>query len=97
MLLSSKVWKRSEEWKKKKGGSFLGDSYGKESACNGGRPEFDPWVQNIPWRREWLPTPVFLPGEFHGQRSKMMKEEAANEVKQGNVVSWIEKSFKTEE
>ena len=24
---------------------------------------------NIPWRREWLPTPVFLPGEFHGQRS----------------------------
>ena len=22
-----------------------------------------------PWRREWLPTPVFLPGEFHGQRS----------------------------
>ena len=23
----------------------------------------------MPWRREWLPTPVFLPGEFHGQRS----------------------------
>ena len=23
----------------------------------------------IPWRREWLPTPVFLPGEFHGQKS----------------------------
>ena len=22
-----------------------------------------------PWRREWLPIPVFLPGEFHGQRS----------------------------
>ena len=30
---------------------------------------FDPWVGKIPWRREWLPTPVFLPGEFHGQRS----------------------------
>ena len=29
----------------------------------------DPWVRKIPWRREWLPTPVFLPGEFHGQRS----------------------------
>ena len=31
------------------------------------------WVQSqfwkIPWRREWKPTPVFLPGEFHGQRS----------------------------
>jgi len=31
--------------------------------------EFDPWVGKIPWRREWLLTPVFLPGEFHGQRS----------------------------
>ena len=32
------------------------------------RPGFDPLVKKIPWRREWLPTPVFLPGEFHGQR-----------------------------
>ena len=30
---------------------------------------FDSWVRKIPWRREWQPTPVFLPGEFHGQRS----------------------------
>ena len=31
------------------------------------------WVQSlaqkIPWRMKWEPTPVFLPGEFHGQRS----------------------------
>ena len=27
------------------------------------------WVEKIPWRREWLPNPVFLPEEFHGQRS----------------------------
>ena len=33
------------------------------------RQRFSPWVRKIPWRREWLPTPVFLPGEFHGQRS----------------------------
>ena len=33
------------------------------------RSGFDPWVREIPWRREWQPTPVFLPGEFHGQRS----------------------------
>ena len=33
------------------------------------RPGFDPWVRKIPWGREWLPTPVFLPGDFHGQRS----------------------------
>ena len=32
------------------------------------RPRFDPWVGKI-WRSEWLPTPIFLPGEFHGQRS----------------------------
>ena len=35
------------------------------------RPRFDPWVGKIPWRREWLPTPVFSPGEFHGQNSVM--------------------------
>jgi len=29
---------------------------------------FDFWVGKIPWRREWLPTPVILPGELHGQR-----------------------------
>ena len=28
-----------------------------------------PWVRKIPWRRTWQSTPVFLPGEFHGQRS----------------------------
>ena len=27
------------------------------------------WVRKIPGRSEWLPTPVFLPGKFHGQRS----------------------------
>ena len=32
-------------------------------------PGFDPWVRKIPGRREWQATPVFLPGEFHGQRS----------------------------
>ena len=30
------------------------------------RPRFDPWGGKKPWRREWQPTPVFLPGEFHG-------------------------------
>ena len=33
------------------------------------RPRLDPWVKKIPWKRDWLPTPVVLPGEFHGQRS----------------------------
>ena len=54
---------------------FLGGSVGKELACNAGnclqcrRHGFDSWVRKIPWRRKWQPTPVFSPGEFHGQRS----------------------------
>ena len=48
----------------------------KEPACQCGirkRCGFDPWVGKIPWRREWQPTPVFLPGESHGQRSLMRR------------------------
>ena len=33
------------------------------------RPGFYPWIRKIPWRRKWLPIPVFLPRESHGQRS----------------------------
>ena len=45
---------------------------GEESACQCRRHKrrrFDPWVRKIPWRRKWQPTPVFLPGESHGQRN----------------------------
>ena len=45
---------------------------GEESACQCRRHKrrrFDPWVRKSPWRRKWQPTPVFLPGESHGQRS----------------------------
>ena len=34
-----------------------------------GRLGFNPWVRNIPWRKKWQPTPVFSPGESHGQRN----------------------------
>ena len=33
------------------------------------RPGYNPWVVKIPWRRKSQPTPVFLLGESHGQRS----------------------------
>ena len=33
------------------------------------RTRFDPWFGKISWRREWLPTPVFMPREFKGQRN----------------------------
>ena len=41
---------------------------GKESACQCRKCGFNPWVRKIPYRRKWQPTPVFLPGESHGQR-----------------------------
>ena len=40
------------------------------------RPGFDPWVGKIPWRREWLSTPVFWPGEFHGLYSPWGHKES---------------------
>ena len=42
---------------------------GKESTCQCRRPGPDPLVGKMPWRRKWQPTPVCLPGKFHGQRS----------------------------
>ena len=50
---------------------FPGGASGKESFCQWKRPKrrvFETWVRKIPWRRAWQPTPVFLPGESHGQR-----------------------------
>ena len=44
----------------------------KESSCQCRRHKrwgFDPWVRKIPWSRKWQPTPIFLPGKFHGQKS----------------------------
>ena len=46
---------------------FPGGSDSKEPACNAGGP--GSILGKILWRREWQSTPVFLPGEFHGQRS----------------------------
>ena len=67
--------KRSEEWET---GNFSIDYYikfglpsgsdGKESACNAGDLGSIP-DQEDPLRRKWQPTPVFLPGKSHGERS----------------------------
>ena len=48
---------------------FPNSTSGKEPAClckRHNRLRFQPWVRKIPWRRAWQPTPIFLPGEFHG-------------------------------
>ena len=51
-----------------------GGSVGKESDCNVGHCLQETWVQFLGqeeplWRRKWQPTPVFFPGESHGQKS----------------------------
>ena len=48
---------------------FPGGSDGKVSACNAGDLDLIPGSGRFPWRRKWQPTPVLLPGKFHGQRS----------------------------
>ena len=48
---------------------FHGSSDHKTICLQRGRPGFNPWVGKIPWRREWQPTPVFLPEKSHEQRS----------------------------
>ena len=63
---------------------FPGGSDGKESSCNAGDTSSLPGLVRFPWRREWLLTPVFLYGEFHGQRSLVA------------TVHWVAESDRTE-
>ena len=49
---------------------FHSGSAGKNLQCRWHR--FDPWVRKVPWRRKRQPTPVFLPGKSHEQRSLMV-------------------------
>ena len=51
------------------------------------RPRFNPWVGKIPWRREGLPTPVVLPGEFHGQRS--LAGYSPRGCKESDMTEWL--------
>ena len=49
--------------------AFPGGSVKNPAFCGAGDLGSIPGLREIPWRREWQPTPVFLPGGFHGQRS----------------------------
>ena len=40
------------------------------------RPRFNPWVEKIPWRREWQHTPIFLLGKFHGEIQSISRKES---------------------
>ena len=83
--------------------SFFPDrSVGKESSCNArDTNEFNPWIKKIPWRREWQPTPVFLPGKPHGQRSLVgyspwgcKESDLATKQKQQNMTLWLNSNKK---
>ena len=75
---------------------FPGDSDYKKICLQYKRPGFDPWIWTIPWRREWLPNPVFLTGEFRGHGSlagynpwghfHFFSELPTNYVKWDNVI-----------
>ena len=49
------------------------------------RPGFDPWVRKFLWRSAWLPMPIFLPGELHGQRSLAGLQRAG--------LNWVTNTF----
>ena len=65
-------WGRETAWVvftiKLANGSFPGDSVVKNPPANAGDTGDRHSIRKIPWRRKWQPTPVFLPGESHGQR-----------------------------
>ena len=53
----------------KVGQGFPGGPAAKTPRSQRRGPGFNPWVGKIPWKGKWQPTPVFLLGKFHGQRS----------------------------
>ena len=63
------------------------------------RRGLDPWVRKIPWRRKLQPIPIFLPGEFHGQRSwvgyspRGYKDSDMTERLTLHFTSWVLKGF----
>ena len=58
------------------------------------RPGFNPWVGKIHWRREWQPSPVFLPEESHGQRSLAGYSPWGH--KESDTTKWLKHSTEVE-
>ena len=59
----------------------------KKSACQHRRQGFGPWVRRIPWRKKWKPTPVFFPGETHGQRR--LAGYSPRGCKESDMTEWL--------
>ena len=58
-----------------------------KKTCQCRRHVFDPWVRKIPWRKKWQPTPVLLPGEFHGQRN--LEGYSPWDYKESDMTVWL--------
>ena len=54
------------------------------------RPGFDPWVGKIPWKREWQPTPVSLPGEFHELEKPVCRFQEATVRTGHGTTGWFQ-------
>ena len=59
----------------------------KNLPVNAGGYGFDLWVGKIPWRRKWQPTPVFLPGESHGQKSLLGYSSPG--CQESDTIQWL--------
>ena len=71
--------------------AFLGGSEGKESACNAADLDSILGLGRIPWKREWLPTPLFWSGKLHGQRS--LASYSPWSCKESDMTEWLSLSL----
>ena len=65
---------------------FPGGASGKEHTCQCKRCKrhgFDTWAGKIPWRRAQQPTPIFLPGESHGQETARLQSIGLQRIRRG--------------
>ena len=79
--------KRREETTQERRKGFPGDSDDKEPAHSSGYLGSIPRSGRFPQRREWQPTPVFLPEEFHGQRSLVVYSPQGH--KELDMTKWL--------
>ena len=68
-IKTDKDWKMLISFNYKEGFGLSGASQAACQCKRHRRRRFNLWVGRIPWKRKWQPTPVFLPGKFHGERS----------------------------
>ena len=71
-------------------GCLFGGLDSKESSWQCRGLEFQPWVGKIPWRKEWLSTLIFLPGESLGQRSLA---GYSHEIAESDTTEWLTLHF----